>query len=58
MEVDKLKWMLQLTYFKMGLEWIPSTLLEGEGLADLIMETSGQQAMNVIKEVLEDMNGR
>ena len=58
-ELNTFRWFLQFTHFKKGLPCIAFSRLEPTGkaaiLVDLIMETYGQQSVEVIREVFMEM---
>ncbi|XP_067456262.1 uncharacterized protein [Thunnus thynnus] len=57
-EFNKLKWLLQFTYFKKDLPCIPLIQMEPADrteVVDLMVETCGQQSVEVIREVFIEM---
>ncbi|XP_078027609.1 uncharacterized protein LOC117265273 isoform X4 [Epinephelus lanceolatus] len=59
-ELEKFKWLLRFTQFQKGLPHISLSRLQGAGSADtlvnLMVQTCGQQSVEVTKEVFMDMN--
>ncbi|XP_044215680.1 uncharacterized protein LOC122987727 isoform X2 [Thunnus albacares] len=54
-ELTKLKWLLQFTYFKKDLPWIQLEPADRTEVVDLMVETYGQQSVEVIREVFMEM---
>ena len=60
-EIEKIKWLLQSTYFQKSLPHKKCRLqsaYSANDLVDVMYETCGQQSVEVIKEVFMDMNRR
>ncbi|XP_059194909.1 uncharacterized protein LOC131976046 isoform X2 [Centropristis striata] len=60
-ELEKFKWLLQQTEMEKGFPRIPKHRMEtaeGGEVAELMVETYGQQSVEVTREVLEEMNRR
>nr|XP_033495562.1 uncharacterized protein LOC117265273 isoform X2 [Epinephelus lanceolatus] len=59
-DLEKFKWLLRFTQFQKGLPHISLSRLQGAGSADtlvnLMVQTCGQQSVEVTKEVFMDMN--
>ncbi|XP_078027606.1 uncharacterized protein LOC117265274 isoform X13 [Epinephelus lanceolatus] len=59
-ELEKIKWLLRFTQFQKGLPHISLSRLQRAGSADtlvnLMVQTCGQQSVEVTKEVFMDMN--
>ncbi|KAL7393404.1 hypothetical protein ABVT39_010347 [Epinephelus coioides] len=59
-ELEKIKWLLRFTQFQKGLPHISLSRLQWAGSADtlvgLMVQTCGQQSVEVTKEVFMDMN--
>ncbi|KAM7421387.1 hypothetical protein PAMA_015494 [Pampus argenteus] len=59
MDLMKFKWLLQLTHFQKSLEQMSQSQLtsaDRADLVDLMVQTGGQQCVDVAKEIFTDMN--
>ncbi|XP_049903400.1 uncharacterized protein LOC126392168 [Epinephelus moara] len=59
-EIEKFKWLLRFTQFQKGLPHVPLSGLQGadstDTLVDLMVQTCGQQSVEVTTEVFMDMD--